>query len=78
MWIILGVEVLKLLLAPTTKLSSEQARLTEEGQVSNREGSEVAKGEEAGLDCEVKLATVPRHAKFNVTEIRIETEGGWR
>ena len=26
------------------------------------------------MDCEVKLATVPRHAKFHVTEIRIETE----
>ena len=30
--------------------------------------------EEKRLDCEVKLATVPRHAKFHVTEIRIETE----
>ena len=90
---IFGVEILKLLLAPTTKLSSElqstkidiriarqkvklvtaSLQMTRDSQHYDLlwEKTEMVTEkvqkllEEKKLDCEVKLATVPRHAKFS-------------
>ena len=90
---IFGVEMLKLLLAPTTKLSSElqstkidiriarqkvklvttSLQMTRDSQHYDLlwEKTELVTEkvmkllDEKKLDCEVKLATVPRHAKFS-------------